>query len=106
MDGRVRRILDGKEHRDGVAQATFAERRVELGQHRDFESFGEFLDGRHCRASRGPEQQDLAVECPGCECFQYFAGLDRAGRQTEDDEIGPLGIEHRGPTPQRARIRK
>jgi hypothetical protein len=43
----------------------------------------------------GPEQQDLAVECPGCECFQYLAGLDRAGRQTEDDEIRPLGVKHR-----------
>ena len=50
---------------------------------------------RHGRASGRTEQQDLAVECPGRERFQYFAGLERAGRQTEDDEIGPLGVEHR-----------
>jgi hypothetical protein len=52
------------------------------------------MDGCHCGASGRTEKQDLAVECPGCECLQHLGGRDPACRQPEDDEVGPLCIEH------------
>jgi hypothetical protein len=61
----------------------------------NFKVFSEFLDGSHCGAIGRTKQQDLAVECSGCECFQHFADLDPACGQPKGDEIGPLCIERR-----------
>src|SRR5208282_4265162 len=69
-------------------------RGLKLRQYRNFQLLGEIFDGRHRRAAMGAEQEQLAVECPGFECPQYFCGLGADGRWPEDNEVRKMRVEH------------
>src|ERR1700687_1730087 len=85
----------GKKHGNSLAQGSSGERRRERRQHCEAVLFADLLHGLDDDRLPGADDKDLAAELPAHKNFKNFSGLDTIDRQSENDEVGKLGVEDR-----------
>jgi hypothetical protein len=95
IDRRGRRLVDGQERDNAVAQITIAKRRGEHGEHDKAEILSQISNGHNRWQIARTKQQDLAIEFHVRKQIQYFGTFDSTCRQAKDNEVRQMCVEHR-----------